>query len=143
MKSAIKNTAIPFVTWQSEDWIQTDEVLLIHEDMIRRYGGASGVRDQYLLESALARPKNISAYMQDVDLCSLAAAYGFGIAKNHPFIDGNKRTAFATMLVFLKLHGHRLTAPQPEATRVMTELAAGEFAEEELAAWLRKNVSAV
>lgn len=124
------------------DWIDLDTALEIHTDMIGRYGGAAGLRDPNLLTSALARPQNLAAYADESDLCEIAAAYGFGIAKNHPFIDGNKRTAFASMVVFLRLNGMRLIAEQPDATKMMLGVAAGESSEADLANWLRNNTMA-
>ena len=121
--------------WQ---WIDEDVALMLHQMSIKNYGGADGIRDIGLLQSALARPKNIVAYGA-ADICLLAAAYGFGIARNHPFIDGNKRTAFLCCLSFLRVHGVKFKASQAEAAAAFLELAAGNLSEEGLAHWLREK----
>ena len=119
-------------------WIDKRLLLLLHDESLSMHGGASGMRDQGLLDSALARPLNIVAYGEP-DTADLAAAYGFGLAKNHPFIDGNKRTAFLAVGLFLRLNGHRLTATQADATLTMLGLAAGKITEADFAKWLRAN----
>jgi death-on-curing protein len=121
------------------EWLDIEIVLDFHAEQLVLFGGAEGIRDRGLLESALARPQNKFAY-GGADMASLAAAYGFGIAKNHPFIDGNKRTALASMIVFLGLNGLDLDVPQEAATALILSLAAGEIAEDLLAQWLRENV---
>ncbi|MEK7661230.1 MAG: type II toxin-antitoxin system death-on-curing family toxin [Pseudomonadota bacterium] len=123
-------------------WIDEDIALMLHRVSIKNYGGADGVRDMGLLQSALARPQNLAAYGA-VDAALLAASYGFGIAKNHPFIDGNKRTAFLCSLAFLRDNGIKLKAEPAEAAAAFLELAAGNLSEEGLAAWLRKNVTSI
>jgi len=105
------------------------------------HGGASGLRDAGLLDSALARPLNLVAY-GDPDLAELAASYAFGLAQNHPFVDGNKRAAFLAAGLFLGLNGYRLTASQAEATVAVFGLASGEIDEPTFAAWLRGRVRA-
>jgi len=125
------------MTWR---WIPKDTVLGIHSKSIAAYGGSGGVRDEGLLESALDRPKNLVAYGEP-SVFELAAAYGFGLVRNHPFIDGNKRTAFLTVALFLRLNGFALAAAEPEATATMLAFAAGEVSEDEFALWL-KSVSA-
>ena len=100
------------------------------------------MRDEGLLDSALARPLNLLAYGKP-DLAELAAAYGFGLAKNHPFVDGNKRTAFLAVGLFLRLNGHRLTASQPDATLTVLRVATSEITEPEFADWLRQNTARV
>ncbi|MGB3544545.1 type II toxin-antitoxin system death-on-curing family toxin [Rubrivirga sp.] len=120
-------------------WIARDLADAIHSEQLRAHGGARGVRDENLLESALARPRQRWAYEEDVDLESLAAAYAFGVAKNPPFIDGNKRTAFVVMGVFLFMNGVRLSATEPEATVTVLAVAAGDLDEVGLAAWCRGN----
>ena len=120
------------------EWVDAEIVLDIHEEQLALFGGPSGVRDQGLLESALARPQNQSAYGES-DLAALAAAYAFGIAKNHPFVDGNKRTAFATLIVFLGLNDIAFAPETAEATAVMLALAAGEVDEQGLTRWIRDN----
>jgi death-on-curing protein len=119
-------------------WLDIDIVLDFHAEQLALFGGAEGLRDRGLLESALARPVNKFAYGEK-DLAALAAAYSFGIARNHPFIDGNKRTAFASMIVFLGLNGIELDAPQEAATAVILSLAAGEISEDVLARWIAEN----
>jgi death-on-curing protein len=119
-------------------WLDIDIVLDFHAEQLALFGGADGVRDMGLLESALARPINKYSY-GETDLAVLAAAYGFGIAKNHPFVDGNKRTALASIIVFLGLNRLDLDATQDEATAIVLGLAAGEVAEEVLARWLAAN----
>lgn len=121
------------------EWLDIDIVLDFHAEQLALFGGPDGVRDLGLLESALARPINRFAY-GETDLAALAAAYGFGIAKNHPFIDGNKRTALASMIVFLGLNRLELDAPQEAATAVILGLAAGEIEEKVLAHWIAAHV---
>ena len=120
-------------------WIERPLAEALHHDQLRTYGGRWGIRDENLLESALARPRQRWSYEPDTDLCDLAAAYAFGIAKNHPFIDGNKRTAFAAMAVFLGLNEQPLRSDEPQAILTMLAVAAGEMEEAELAAWAREN----
>ena len=122
-------------------WLSMLVVLAIHSDQVREHGGAPGVRDKGLLESALNRPRNRFAYESDSDFTTLAAAYGFGIAKNHPFVDGNKRIAFQAMYVFLGINGVTITADEEEVVSLVLALAAGELAESELGAWLRDNTA--
>lgn len=119
-------------------WISEDIVRFIHQDQIRQHGGSLGVRDENLLAASLARPKHLLAYGKP-DLFELAAAYGYGLAKNHPFIDGNKRTAFAVMATFLLLNGYLLNVPENEVVQIMERLATDEETQESLAQWLRKN----
>jgi death on curing protein len=122
-------------------WLAREALLLLHRESLRQFGGADGVRDEGLLDSALARPLNRYAYEQERDLCRLAAAYAKGIAQNHPFVDGNKRAALAAAGVFLMLNGLELTAPPSMATVAMLDLAAGDLPEEEFAAWLRDHAA--
>lgn len=110
----------------------------MHVALIAEHGGAEGVRDQNLLSSALARPRNPIAY-GDPSIFELAASHAFGIAKNHPFVDGNKRTALMAAYTFLHLNGWELVGSEPEAVVVMRELAAGEIDEAELARWIEAN----
>lgn len=121
------------------EWIDAGLLLAVHDVQIAEHGGGEGLRDAGLLESALARPVNLAAYGQP-DVADLAAAYGFGIAKNHPFVDGNKRTAFVAMELFLDLNGYELTAGDAEALPVMLALAAGDLSETALADWVRGNI---
>jgi death-on-curing protein len=120
-------------------WLDREIVLAIHEEQLAQHGGGVGIRDQGLLDSALARPQNIAAYNPAADLCDLAAAYAFGIASNHPFIDGNKRTAYVAMELFLIDHGKILTADDGEAVLTFLALASGELSESQLAFWIRAN----
>lgn len=121
------------------EWLEPKNVLGIHSEQLALFGGPDGIRDHGLLESALARPQNKYAY-GETDLCALAAAYGFGIARNHPFVDGNKRTAFASMIVFLGLNDIDFDVPSAEATAIMLALAAGEVDESGLARWISDNM---
>jgi death on curing protein len=120
------------------EWLDTDIVLDIHAEQLALFGGGDGMRDLGLLESALARPLNKFAY-GETDLATLAAAYAFGIARNHPFVDGNKRAAFGSMIVFLGLNDIDLDVPPEDATAIILEVAAGEIDEDGLARWLRDN----
>jgi len=124
-------------------WIGLTIVLVIHEEQIAEHGGSSGVRDQGLLSSALDRPKNIAAYEPDKqsDLARLAAAYGYGIAKNHPFIDGNKRTALVVTETFLNLNGLALLADDATCVAVIEAIADGTMKEEKFARWIRENMA--
>ncbi len=122
-------------------WIDKRDALAIHEKSIDQFGGTTGLRDAGLLESALARPQQLWAYGKGPTLFDLAAAYAYGIAKNHPFIDGNKRTAFGVMGVFLAINGYNLKASEAEATVMMIGIAAGDIEEEGMARWL-KDVAA-
>ena len=117
-------------------WIDARVLQAVHEEQLVEHGGAPGVRDAGLFESALARPQHLACY-GDPDLAMLAAAYGYGLARNHPFVDGNKRTAFVAIELFLLLNGHRLTADDASCVITTLRLAAGEVNEEELAAWIR------
>jgi death on curing protein len=109
-------------------------------DLLREHGGMPGLRDEHALEAALARARQRRAYDKDADLAALAASYGRGLCRGHPFVDGNKRIAFVTMAVFLGLNGHDVDAPETEVVTMMTALAAGELGEGELAAWLRARM---
>ncbi len=120
-------------------WISKPVILAIHDEQLAEHGGGESVRDEGLLDSALTRPQNQFAYNRKADLAALAAAYAFGIARNHPFIDGNKRTAFVAMELFLDLNGVALTASDHDAVVTTLRLAAGEIEEDELAAWVRAN----
>jgi death on curing protein len=121
-------------------WVADSIVYAIHEAQLAEHGGIAGIRDEGLLSSALARPHNLEAYGDDPDAASLAAAYAFGIARNHPFFDGNKRTAFVVMELFLNLNGWKLTADDVACISTMQSLAAGELSEKDLAAWLREHM---
>jgi len=120
-------------------WLSKDLILAVHNRQLAEHGGAAGVRDEGLLESALARPQNLHAYGTG-DVVAMAAASAFGIARNHPFIDGNKRTAFVACELFLAANGFDLIASDEECLAMMLSLAASEIDEAEFNAWLRDNV---
>ena len=122
-------------------WLTRDEVLAFHEEQLREHGGLAGVRDENALEGALARPPNLLHY-EKADLPALAATYAHGIAKNHPFNDGNKRAAFVSAYVFLGLNGLELTLTEPQAIDVMLALAAGNMDQNAFADCLRQNARA-
>ena len=124
------------MTWR---WIDKQALLLLHGESLAEHGGGEGLRDEGLLDSALARPLNLLAYGEP-DVAALAASYAMGVAKNHPFVDGNKRAAFLTVGMFLYLNGYRLSTTQADATVTVLALAAGDITEEQLAAWLRAKV---
>jgi death on curing protein len=124
----------------SFEWINFNFVLAAHKRQIAEHGGTEGLRDEGLLLSALARPENLLAYGENVDVAALAASYAFGIAKNHPFLDGNKRTALVVAITFLNLNGSDLEAPLPEVYTKFLGLAEGSVSEEELAEWLRERL---
>lgn len=121
------------------NWLSRLVVDAMHLDQIREHGGQSGLRDENLLESALARPLNQFAYESTQDLTELAAAYGYGLARNHAYVDGNKRIAFVAMYVFLALNGLEIVASEPQVVVLMTRLAAGTVSEGELTGWLHEN----
>ena len=116
-------------------------LLLLHDESLAEHGGAPGLRDEGLLDSALARPLNLVAYGEP-DLAALAAAYGVGLAKNHAFVDGNKRAAFLAVGLFLALNGQRLAATQADATLTMLSVASGDMSEDAFAAWIRAHLMA-
>ena len=122
-------------------WIDRRTLELLHDESIAEHGGAAGIRDQGLFESALARPLNLSVY-GDPDIADLAAAYGVGLAKNHAFVDGNKRVAFLAVGLFLAINGRRLVATQAEATLTMLAVASGTLDEPAFAQWLREHSAA-
>ena len=122
-------------------WLEKRALLILHDQTIMKHGGSRGMRDEGLLESALARAQNILVYRENVSLAELAAAYAFGIAKNHPFVDGNKRAAFAALGAFLKANGWDLTATKVDATLTFLKLAASEITEEELAVWIQGHLA--
>jgi death-on-curing protein len=120
-------------------WVESDIVLAIHEEQLSEHGGADGVRDMGLLESALARPQNLLAYGSP-DLADLAAAYAAGIARNHPFVDGNKRTAWVVAETFAELNGAEIAADDASAYEAMLGLAEGRIDEKAFAAWMRPQL---
>lgn len=119
-------------------WVRPDVVLAIHDEQLAEHGGAPGIRDEGLLGSALARPQNLAAYGRP-DAADLAAAYAFGMARNHPFVDGNKRTALVMAELFLDLNGWELRADDEACVTFMLGVAASEIAEPEVAAWFRRH----
>ncbi len=121
-------------------WISSVAAHLIHEEQLAEHGGLQGVRDEGMLESALSRPQNIAAYGEST-VSKLAAGYAFGIARNHPFADGNKRTALVVAELFLDLNGYELLASDPECVVTILRLAAGELSEDDLADWIQENTA--
>lgn len=126
----------------NQDWVWIDPAVVraVHEEQLTEHGGAAGVRDEGLLESALARPRHLAQY-GDPDAPALAASYAFGIARNHPFIDGNKRTAFVAAELFLAVNGFSLAAEDADCVLTMLALAAGDIDEPTFAAWLRERTA--
>lgn len=122
-------------------WVSEEVALAIHNEQIARHGGAEGVRDQAMLQSAMARPQNLAAYGEP-DVAALAAAYAYGIARNHPFVDGNKRTAAVVGGIFAMLNGYLSDASDAELVVAFLALASGELSEEELADWYRGHLAA-
>ena len=122
-------------------WVTKASVLLLHAQSLAEHGGLEGIRDEGALESALARPKNLFAYEDISDPARLGAAYVFGILRNHPFIDGNKRAAFATLGVFLGKNGWRLVADQTNAADTILAAAAGQLGEEALIQWINRHLA--
>jgi len=122
-------------------WVDRSFAVAVHDQQLAVHGGGSGLRDEGLLDSALARPQNLAAY-GDPDLTALAASYAFGLARNHPFVDGNKRTALVVCETFIIDNGGSLQASEPELVVLFDELASGRIAEDELAAWLGERISA-
>jgi death on curing protein len=124
-------------TWT---WLDPDVLIALHDEQIEEHGGADGLRDRGLFESALARPQNLAAH-QDPDAAVLAAAYAFGLAKNHTFADGNKRIALIALELFLDLNGFVLTADDGQIVRVVLSVASGAFTELELPDWIGENIA--
>ena len=124
----------------AQRWVWLDKLLIlaVHDEQLAEHGGLSGVRDSGLLESAMARPEHLAAYGKP-DIAELAASYGYGIARNHPFIDGNKRTAFVAVLLFLVFNHYSLQASNSDKVIVMLKVEAGEITEAEFATWIRNN----
>jgi death on curing protein len=117
-------------------WLTVEEVVALHERQLRRFGGPSGIRDPGALESAIGRPRNKREY-EGAEMAELAAAYAYGIARNHPFVDGNKRAAFIAMVLFLRKNRVPFAPPPAEATAIILALAAGEVSEASLARWIK------
>lgn len=119
-------------------WLPRPIVLALHDELIARYGGSDGLRDEGLLESALARPINHAGY-GNPDTAELGALYAIAIARNHPFIDGNKRTGFGALTLFLSLNGLELEAPEVDAVMIMLRLAADDITDDDFIAWVRQH----
>ena len=119
-------------------WLTVDQAVRIHAEQLARFGGPEGIRDMGMLESAMARPLNKWSYGER-DMAALAAAYAYGLAKNHPFVDGNKRAAFMVMMVFLRKNAIAFAPPEAMATAAILGLAAGDIVEEGLTRWIRDN----
>jgi death on curing protein len=124
-------------------WINQRIIMAVHDEQLAEHGGSTGLRDEGLLQSALGRPQNAAAYNDNADIYTLAAAYAYALAKNHPFIDGNKRTAAVAMELFIEINGYKLTSTNVEGVIMMLKLAGGDMSEEELITWLRANVEVV
>lgn len=122
-------------------WIDKRALLLLHGESLAAFGGAQGLRDEGLLDSALDRARNQFLYTPNTDLATLAAAYGYGLAKNHPFVDGNKRAAFLGLGLFLAINGKHLRVEQLDAIATILALAAGEITEAQLAEWIRAHLA--
>ncbi len=120
-------------------WVIPELVLAVHQMLVAEHGGLPGIRDQALLDSALARPQQKAAYGSEASIFELAAAYSYGLARNHPFVDGNKRIALTVAAVFLELNGFTLNAPEAETVIMYQQLAAGELEEDALAKWFRDS----
>jgi len=124
-------------------WVLDEVVLAVHDEQLAVHGGLSGIRDRGILESALARPRNLAAYEACDDVARLAAAYLYGITKNHGFVDGNKRTSLVTADLFLMLNGHELVSSPVENVLMVLSVADGTLSEEELTAWIRRNIKSL
>ena len=122
-------------------WVWPEVLLALHRRHLAEHGGAEGLRDSNLFDSAMTRPQNRWGYSPETSLFDIAAAYGYGLAKNHAFVDGNKRTALVAMLLFLELNGYVLTASQERRYEVLLDVAAGRMEEEKLAKWLQANAT--
>jgi death-on-curing protein len=120
-------------------WLTEEQVVRMHAEQLAIFGGPPGIRDRGMLGSALDRPRNKWAYDGEGDLAKLAPAYAFGVARNHPFVDGNKRAAFLCMMVFLLKNGVEIKPSEAEATAAMQDLAAGDIDEDGLSRWIRDN----
>lgn len=123
------------------EWLETETIIILHDEQLAEHGGSEGLRDRGLLESALARARNLAAYESSPDIAVLAAAYACGIARNHPFVDGNKRAAWLSAATFLELNGFQIEAGQAEVVVVTDNLAKEDLTEQEFAAWLREHLA--
>ena len=120
-------------------WVPRDVLIAVHEEQLAEHGGAAGLRDEGLFDSALARPRQLAHYGEP-DIADLAAAYAHGLVRNHPFIDGNKRTAFVAAQLFLRMNGQRINAPHVDCVMTTLALAASDIDETAFAAWLRRHL---
>ncbi|MBT3040447.1 MAG: type II toxin-antitoxin system death-on-curing family toxin [Candidatus Thiodiazotropha endolucinida] len=116
-------------------WVLHEVVIAVHQSLLAEHGGAPGIRDESLLESALSRSRQRFEYSDEPSIFELAASYCYGLANNHPFVDGNKRIALTIAALFLELNGYSLTAPEPNAVVIIEELAAGNLSEDDLSSW--------
>src|SRR5208282_1217534 len=123
------------------EWLETEAIIILHDEQLAEHGGSEGLRDRGLLESAVARARNLAAYEKSPDIAVLAAAYAYGIARTHPFVDGNKRAAWLSAATFLELNGFQIEVGQAEVVVVMEDLAKGELTEQDFAAWLREQLA--
>ncbi len=121
-------------------WIDPKTLKMLHEESLSDHGGSRGVRDIGLFESAMSRPENLAHYNEEADIADLAASYAYGLAKNHPFVDGNKRAAFLSIGLFLGINGYRLTATPVDAIKTILAMASSNMSEEELGSWIRENM---
>lgn len=121
-------------------WVDPKALRLLHEESLAEHGGSRGIRDEGLFESALMRPQNTVLYNEKADISDLAASYAYGLAKNHPFVDGNKRAAFLSVGMFLGINGYRLVATPVDAIQAVLGLASGTITEEAFANWIRNNL---
>ena len=121
-------------------WVDRRALLYLHDESLREHGGLPGLRDEGLLDSALARPRHLLNYDEDVNLATLAAAYAVGIARNHPFLDGNKRTAFLALDLFCMINGWKVVAAQADVVTTMLRLAANDLTEVELVVWIEAKI---
>lgn len=124
---------------QEPKWLSVTQVQMLHAESLRHFGGRAGLRDAHVLESAIARPRQLFAYGDNPDLFSLAAEYGFGLARNHAFVDGNKRVALLAVRAFLFINGFRVEPDQTQMVDTFERLAAGEIDQRQLVAWLKRN----
>lgn len=124
-------------------WIDLKALKMLHDESLADHGGSRGIRDIGLFESAMSRLENLAHYNPEVDIADLAASYAYGLAKNHPFVDGNKRAAFLSVGLFLGLNGYRLSASPVDAIKAILALASGDLSEVELAGWIRSNTQSI
>jgi death-on-curing protein len=124
-------------------WLTKQEIIALHDEVVKDFGGSLGILNISLLGSAINRPQQLAYYEPDASIYSIAAAYAFGLVKNHCFVDGNKRTAFITMAVFLLRNGYELIASEVEAVEIMVDLAQGNISQTELSTWMSDRISSL